>query len=329
MYRREFITLLGSAAAWPLAAFAQQRDRARLVGALMNGNQDELESHERLAAFEDGLTKQGWRIGRNLWIEYRWGAGNVERAQGAVAELLRSSPEVILANGSTSLRALHQATRTVPIVFTLVSEPVAQGFVESLARPNGNVTGFTNLEPTVAAKWLELLRELVPGLMRVALLFNPRTAPYTAQFFDEARAAAAAMGLEMISLPLNDSADIERTLSSVAHERHSGLIVMPDTFTTLHRKAILDFASQSRLPAIYAFRFFTAEGGLASYGVDSPGQFRQAAVYVDRILRGETAGKLPVQQPTKFQLVINLRTAKTLALRVPDSLLARADEVIE
>jgi putative tryptophan/tyrosine transport system substrate-binding protein len=330
MKRREFITMLagGAAAAWPLAVRAQQPGRVRRIGVLMALNENDPQSQGRVTAFQQGLENLGWKVGRNLAIDYRWGVSGDERAPAAAAELLRLAPDLILANGVSAVRAAQQATRTVPIVFTGASEPVALGLVASLARPGGNTTGFTNLEPSVGGKWVELLKEIAPSVTRVALIFNPAS-PSPAQFMLPAQAAGARLGLQAGEVRVHDAAEIETVLAGLGGEPGVGLVFLPDTFTGFHRQLIVELAARYRLPAIYPFGFFAAAGGLLSYGPDVTDQFRRSVTYVDRILRGETPGDLPVQQPTKFELIINLKTAKTLGIDLPPMLLARADEVIE
>jgi len=328
--RRDFITILGGAAAvWPFAARAQPADRMRRIGVLMVLSENDPQSRSRVAAFQQALDKLGWTVGRNLAIDYRWGISNPERARTAAAELLGLAPDLILANATLALIGAQQATRTVPIVFTGVSEPVSQGFVASLARPGGNTTGFTNLEPSVAGKWVELLKEMAPRVTRVALVFNPASTPIPAQFVRAAEAGAAKLGLETAAAQVGGLAEIEATLSRLAGEPGIGLIFPPDTFTGFHHKLIVELTARHRLPAIYSFGYFPAAGGLVSYGPDVTDHFRRSAVYVDRIFRGEAPGDLPVQQPTKFEFVINLKTAKALGLTVPDKLIVGADEVIE
>jgi putative ABC transport system substrate-binding protein len=320
--RRDFITLLGgAAAAWPLAARAQQPERVRRIGVLMALAEDDPDSRPRVEAFQQGLEKLGWTLGRNLRIDYHWAGGDLERTRAAVAELMRLPPEVILAEGTPNLRLLRQRTSSIPIVFTVVSEPVAAGFVASLAHPGGNITGFTNLEPSMGEKWLELLKEISPRVSRAALVFNPDTIPV--------QAAADKFAVEVVVAPVRDLAQIEAVMTRVGREQDGGLILPPDSFTAAHRKLIVELAARYRVPAVYSFRFFAAEGGLISYGIDLVDQFRRAAAYVDRILKGEKPANLPVQQPTKFELVINLKTAKTLGIELPATLLARADQVIE
>ena len=330
MRRRDFITLLGGAAAvWPLAAHAQQPDRVRRIGVLMPDTKNDPESQASIMAFQQELQKAGWADRRNVRIDYRWSGGEVDVTRSAASELLSLTPDVIVTDGGQGLAELRQAARTVPIVFMEVNEPVFYGFAESLAHPGGNMTGFTGLEPTVGAKWLELLNEIAPRVTRIAVMFNPSTAPGAVLFSRSAEAAAQKFVVEVVRAPVHEPAEIEAVMTMLAREPGGGLILPIDTFTEVHRKLIFKMAARDRLPAIYGVRNIAAAGGLVSYGIDLPGQFRQAAGYVNRILRGERPPDLPVQQPTKFELVINLKTAKALGLTVPISLLARADEVIE
>jgi putative tryptophan/tyrosine transport system substrate-binding protein len=330
MNRRAFIALLGgAAAAWPLVARAQQGERIRRVGALIVFPENDPSSRRRAATFEQELARLGWMVGRNLQIDYRWDVSGDERARTAAAELVALNPDLILANATTAAAAAQRATRTVPIVFTGVSEPVAQGFVASLTHPGGNVTGFTNLEPSVSAKWLELLKEIAPGVTRVAIMFKPELSQAVPLFRDLLRAAAPKLAIELIEIPVHNAADIEAALTALGGQPGGGLIVLPDTFLASNLKLILDTTARHQVPAIYPFRYFVGAGGLLSYGPDVDDQFRQAAAYVDQILRGAKPGDLPVQQPTKFEMVINMKTAKALGLRVPNTLLVTADEVIE
>ena len=329
MKRREFIAGLGSAAAWPFCARAQQPNRLQRVGVLMPYSEGDPEGQARVEVLRETLEKLGWTVGRNLAIEYRWGIGDFERTGAAAADLVRTVPDVILATGGPSLASLQQATNTIPIVFVIVSEPVALGFVASLARPAGNITGFTNLEPTIGAKSLELLREMAPRVTRFAVMFNPQTSTIGAQLTRSAETAAQKFAAQLTDAQVRSPADIEATLAVLARDQRSGLIVAPDGFTQVHRKLVLDLATRFQLPAIYPYRHYADEGGLMSYGVDTHHQIRQAASYIDRILRGAQPADLPVQQPTKFELVINHKTAKTLGLTIPETLLATADEVIQ
>lgn len=322
MRRREFITLIGGAAAWPLLSHAQQR--MRRIGLLMTIAETEPEAQARLKSFRVGLQQLGWTEGQNIQIDYRFAAGDPERVRSSAVELVRLSPDVILANGTAILSALRQETRDIPIVFVLVPDPVGDGFVESLARPGGNLTGITNFEFPMGGKWVEFLKEIAPRVSNVALIFNPETAPY-AKYFQQ----SVALGAEAALMPVRNKSEIERAFETLALKPDSGLIVVPDLFTSGHRELIVSQASRHRIPAIYPFRFFATNGGLLSYGVDTFDLFRRSATFVDRILKGEKPSELPVQAPVKFELVINLKTAKALDLTVPATMLARADEVIE
>jgi putative tryptophan/tyrosine transport system substrate-binding protein len=329
MRRREFIVGLVGAAAWPLAARAQQPERMRRVGALMNYSESDPEGQARAAVLRETLEKLGWTVGRNLAIDYRWAWATLSRYQAGAADLARSAPDVILVTGGPALAQLQQATRTIPIVFLVVSEPVALGFVASLARPGRNITGFTNLEPTIGAKLLELLKEMAPRVTHFAVMFNPDTSTIGAQLFRSAETAAQKFAVELVGAQVRQPAEIETTIGMLTREQHGGLIMAPDGFTQYHRKLVIDLAARHQLPAIYPYRYYAADGGLMSYGVDIFAQYRQAAGYVDRILRGDKAADLPVVQPTKFEFVINLKTAKALGLTIPETLLATADEVIQ
>jgi putative tryptophan/tyrosine transport system substrate-binding protein len=328
-HRREIITLLGGAAAWPLPAWGQQRERVRRIGVLMLPAANDPEGKVRAAALEQSLHKLGWKVGHNLQIEYRWGMDNIETAKTAAAELLRLAPDLILANGGTALPAVKQATSTVPIVFNVVNEPVAMGYIASLAHPGGNITGFSNLEPSVGTKWLELLQELAPQVRRVAVIFNSQVNPSATLFASAIQDTAQKLGLEVLAAPVHEATGIESTMTTLGAQGAGGVIFPTINFTASHRHAIFNLATRHRLPAIYPRRFFADEGGLVSYSPDVIDQFRSSANYIDRILKGARPADLPVQQPTKFELVINLKTAKALGLAVPDTVLARADEVIE
>ena len=329
MRRREFITLIGGAAiGWPLAAHAQQPDRMRRIGVLMGFPESDLQAQSFIAAFRDGLQKLGWTDGRNVRIETRWPGFDAESRQRFAKELIALRPDLILSHTTPTTAALLQETR-IPIVFATVTDPVGSGFVASLARPGGNVTSFTLIEPTMATKWVELLKEIAPRVNRVAMLFNPATATYADYFLKPFKAAAPSFAVEAIVAPARDTSELESVIAAQAREPNGGLIVMPDSFTDAHREEITSLVARYRLPAIYAYRFFAALGGLLSYGADLDDNFRRAADYVDRVLKGEKPADLPVQAPTKFELAINLKTAKVLGLTVPPSLLAQADEVIE
>jgi ABC-type uncharacterized transport system substrate-binding protein len=329
MRRREVITLLGGAtAAWPLAARAQQGEQMRRIGVLMLYAENDPAGQVRARAFRQGIEKLGWTVGRNLQIDYHWGVGDADWIRSTIAQLLRLAPDVILANGGATARAAQQATRTVPIVFLGSADPVADGFVQSLAHPGGNLTGFTVLESSVGTKLLELLKEIAPRIARVAVITNPDS-PSGRRLHDAAAAAAQRFAVSVVVASVREPTEIEAAMTKLGREPDYGLIVPPDPSINTHRKLIVELAARHRLPAVYALRAATIEGGLASYGVDLPELFRQAAAYADRILKGEKPADLPVQQPTKFELVINLKTAKALGLTVPLTLQAAADEVIE
>jgi ABC-type uncharacterized transport system substrate-binding protein len=328
--RREFVTLLGGAAAvWPLAARAQQPERMRRIGVLMSLADTDPEAQARVAAFRKGLQTLGWAEGRNVRIDIRWAASDAALMQRFAKELIALQPDLILSHNTPTTASLLQQTRTIPIVFVIVSDPVGSGFVASFPRPGGNVTGFTNIEPTMAGKWLELLKEIAPSVARVALLFNPATAPYAEYYLGPLKAAAASFAVEAIAAPVRDAPELESVVAAQAREPNSGLLVMPDSFMNVHSADIVSLAARHRLPAVYPFRFFAEGGGLLSYGNDLFDSFRRAAGYVDHILKGEKPADLPVQAPVKFNLVINLKTAQTLGIQVPPSLLVLADEVIE
>jgi putative tryptophan/tyrosine transport system substrate-binding protein len=327
--RREFITLLGgAAAAWPLSARAQQPDRMRRVGVLMPESEGSPESRARVAAFQNRLQELGWTLGRNLAIDYRWALGDSERTRAEAADLVKSAPDALVAVATPSLVEIQRATRTIPIIFVAVSEPVAGGFVASLAHPGGNATGFSNLEPTFGAKLLELLKEMAPRVSRVAVMFGQPT-NFIDLFFRSVEAAAPQFSVATIKSPVHSPEEIATVMTSLGREAGAGLIFPPDPYTVQHMGPIIELTSRYGMPAVYPFRFFSDAGGLASYGVPVALLLRQSADYVTRILKGEKPADLPVQQPAKFELVINLKTAKALGLDVPLMLLARADAVIE
>jgi putative ABC transport system substrate-binding protein len=329
-YRREFIALLGGVAAvWPFSARAQQPERMRRVGVLIAGTENDSSEQRRQAAFRKRLDELGWQAGRNIQIDYRWIAGNADRLPIFAKELVELKPDLIFAETTPATAALLEKTRTIPIVFVAVSDPVGSGFVTSLNRPGGNVTGFINMEPTMAGKWLGLLKEIAPRVTRVALLFNPATAPYSEQYLNPFKAAAASLAVEAISAPVQQLPQLEPVGADQAREPNGALIVMADVFLWLHRAEVISLAAHYRLPAVYPQRDFVEIGGLLSYGNDRLDQYPSAAIYADRILKGEKAADLPVQAPVKYELIINLKTAKALGLEVPPTLLARADEVIE
>jgi len=328
--RREFITLLGGAAAWPLAARAQQPGvRVRRIGVLTNLPSDDAEAQLRNAAFLQGLQELGWMVGRNLRIDFRWvTAGDDGRLREYAAELVALAPEVILAVGVTSVVELQQTTRTMPMVFVQVSDPVGAGFVANLARPGGNITGFTLFEYGLSAKWVELLKEIAPGITRMAVLRDPSNPSGTGQF-GAIQAVAGSFRVDLSPIDMRDLSEIEAAVGAFARGSNGGMIVLPGSLMITHRGQIIALAARNGLPAVYPFRYYAAAGGLISYGPDAVDQYRRAAGYIDRILKGEKPADLPVQAPTKYELVINLKTAKTLGLEVPAQLLARADEVIE
>jgi putative tryptophan/tyrosine transport system substrate-binding protein len=328
VHRREFITLLGGAAAWPLAAGAQQGERMRRIGLLMGTTADDAESQAHLRAFLQHLESLGWIEGRNLRIDIRWSRGSVDDIRKYAAELVALAPDAILAGTGATVPALQQATRTVPIVFAQTIDPVGGGFIKSLARPGGNTTGFTQFEYTLAGKWPELLKQVAPAVARAAVLRDPNTAAGIGQWA-VTQAAAASIGMELTPIAVRDPDEIEREIGAFAKGANGGLIQVVGTRANLHREFVIAQAARHRLPAIYPYRFHVAAGGLISYGPDLVSQYRRAAGYVDRILKGANPADLPVQAPTNYELVINLKTAKQLGIEVPPTLLARADEVIE
>jgi putative tryptophan/tyrosine transport system substrate-binding protein len=328
MKRREFITLLGGgAAAWPLAVRAQQPERRWRVGVLMTTAADDPEGQARVAAFLQELQHRGWTVGGNVWIDIRFGADNASTRKHA-SDLATLAPDVILANSSAAVGSLLHATRTVPIVFAIVADPVGAGFVDSLARPGGNATGFTPFEYGLSGKWLELLKQIAPGVTRVGVIRDPTTAVGLGQF-GAIQAVAPSLGVEVSPVNLHDAGEIEPAIAAFVRSSNGGLIVTGSPLALGHRDQIVALAARHKLPAVYPARFFVAAGGLISYGPDFLDQFRRAAGYVDRILKGEKPSDLPVQGATKYQLTINLKTAKALGLDMPATVLARADEVIE
>src|SRR6516162_8684549 len=326
--RRAFITLVGVAAAWPLAVRAQQGQRMRRIGVLMHLAADDPEGQRRVAAFLQGLQEAGWAVGRNVDIDMRWAAGDADRFRRYAMEIVALAPDVILASASPSVLAVQQATRTVPIVFVLVPDAVGTGIVASLSRPGGNTTGFTSPELGMSVKWLELLKEIAPKVMRAAVLRDPANPAGIGQF-GAIQGAGSSFGVEINPIGVGNAEEIERGITAFAREPNGGLIVLALPTTVINRNLIIRLAAQHRLPAVYNARYWIAEGGLVSYGPDVLDQYRRTAGYIDRILKGEKPADLPVQAPTKYELVINVKTAKALGLTVSDSLLARADEVIE
>src|SRR5262245_51283786 len=327
--RRRFITLLGGAAAWPLAARAQQPDRVSRIGVLMAFAESDREAQSWVAAFREELSKLGWTGGRNIEIDTRWATADVESMQRFAKELVALQPDLILTSSTPATRAMLQQTRIIPIIFVWVADPVGSGFVVSLPRPGGNVTGFTPIEGPLGGKWVELLKEVAPRVARVTLLFNPAMATFVEDYLSPFKAAAASLGMEAIVAPIHDRSELEFVVATQAREPNSGLVVIPDAFTIGHRAEITLLAARYSVPAVYWSRSFAELGGLIPYGPKVVDEYRRAASYGDRILKGAKPSELPVQAPVKFELVINLTTAKALGLTVPLSLLARADEVIE
>ena len=329
MKRRMFIALLGGAAAWPLAARAQRGDRLRRIAVLMTNAEDDPEGLTRSAAFRQGLRELGWTEGQNLRIDWLWSGGDVERMRGYAAEAAALAPDLIVANGAAHLSAVKQATRSIPIVFVLVSDPVGQGFISSLGNPGGNITGFTFVEYSMFGKSLELLKQVAPAVTRVGFLFNPDTVPFYDRFLPAFETHARYESVEVTPARVHTEAEIDAAVARLAAARGGGLIVPPDAYTMVRRDLIVKSTAQHRIPAIYSYRQVVKEGGLISYGPETADIFRRSASYVDRILKGANPGELPAQAPAKFELIINLKTANALRLEIPPKLLALADEVIE
>ena len=329
MRRREFITLLGGAAAWPVAARAQQDGRMRRIGVLMPFDENDPEGKLRYSAFTKALVDLGWADGRNVRIDLRWAGDNTNRIRAVAQELVGLQPEIILTNGTPATAALQRETPTIPIVFANVADPVGGGMVTRLDRPSGNITGFANNEASLGGKWFELLSEIAPGLKRAAIMFNPELAPYVALYMPSLETAARSLKVAPTIARVHSDAEIETAIIALGHEPGRGLVVMTDLFTFAHRESIISAAARNNVPTVYTQSVFARDGGLLSYGVDGVDIWRRAATYVDRILRGDKPSDLPVEFPTKFELVINLNTAKALGVTVPPGLLAIADEVIE
>jgi len=331
MRRREFMTFLGGAAAtWPFAARAQQPDRMRRIGVLMAHPASDPEFQEYADAFREGLRKLGWMEGRNISFDFRWGAlDDAEVRSRSARELIELRPDLILTQNTPPTASMLQQTRTVPVIFVIVADPVGSGFVKSLSRPGGNATGFTIMEPTIASKWVDLLKEIAPHVSRAALLFNPATAPFADVYIKPFKAAATSFSLEAVSTPVHDASELESVIVAEARVPNSGLVVIPDGFLNVHRETIVSLAAHHKLPTIYPWRFFAEMGGLLSYGSEQRDEFQLAATYASRILKGEKPSELPVQAPTKYELVLNLKTARALGLHVSERFQQLADQVIE
>jgi putative ABC transport system substrate-binding protein len=330
MKRREFLALLGGAAVAAAGAARAQQDRVRHIGILMGYAEGEPDTQARMAAFREAFEQLGWKDGRNVKLAYRFGVGEIDRVRGYAKELVDSNPDLIVCETTPTLRAVADHTSKIPIVFISVTDPVSDGFVADLARPGGNITGFTNFEATMGGKWIELLKKIAPGSRRVGVIFNPDTAPGGGAFFLTSVAASApALQVEVLPLPVRSDDEIGHAVAGLGREPGGGLIVMLDVFTAMHRPAIIAQATANHMPTVFPWRFGATDGALVSYGVDVTDLHRRAAAYVDRILKGARPADLPVQQPTKFELVINLKTAKALGIEVPPTLLATADEIIE
>jgi putative ABC transport system substrate-binding protein len=329
MKRREFITLVGGAATWPLAGLAQQAQRIRRISVLMAYAESDQEATRRVAMVRDELQRLGWTEGLNIQIDIRWATADTEKINRFAQELVVSRPDVILSSTTPTTEALLQHTRTIPIIFATVADPVGSGFVATMSRPGGNTTGFTNIEGSMAGKWLDLLKQIAPRVSRVALLFNPATAPYAEIYLGPFRVAAAALAVEAIATPVADTSELESAVATLASAPGGGLMVIPGPFMSNRSRQIITLTADHRLPAVFPFHYYAELGGLVSYGSDQHDNYRRAAAYIDRVLRGDKVGELPVQTPVKFELTINLKTARALGLTVPPALLAQADQVIE
>src|SRR6516162_658637 len=330
MERREFITLLGAVAAvWPIATRAQQSDRMRRLGVLMAVAESDADARKGISILQERLQKLGWKDGNNIRIDYRWGNGNPDRIQDLAKELVELQPDVLVGHSTPSAKGLLMQTHTIPIVFLSVTDPLGQGLVSSLSHPGGNITGFAVFEVSLGTKWLEILKQIVPGVRRVTAIFNPETAPYYGLYLQSINAGTSLLGIESIPIQVHNEADIENAIRKVGSEPDSGLFVLPDSHNRVHRKRVIELTAQYRVPAIYFLRYFARDGGLISYGPDEMDLFRRTAGYVDQILKGASPSDLPVQQPAKFELVINLTTAKALGLTIPPGVLSIADELIE
>ena len=331
MRRREFLGVIGSAAAWPVAARAQQLSPMRRIGILMGNSKGDAQNDAGLTALTDGLKELGWTEGRNIRIDIRWAAGSVERMKEFAKELVGLQPDLLVAQTTQPTAALQRETKTIPIVFLIVSDPVGSGFVASLPRPGGNITGFINIEASLGGKWIEILKEIVPSVSRIALTFNPDTATYSRYYLEPFEAAARLRGVEPVAAPVRTAADIGRMVASLSERPGAGLAVMPDTGLAKqdNQDLLISLAARHRLPVIYPYRYWVGNGGLISYGIDQVDLYRRVPTYIDRIFKGAKPAELPVQLPTRFELAVNLKTAKSLGIEMPPMLLGRADEVIE
>jgi len=327
--RRQAVVAFASAAVSPFAVFAQQADKVRRIGMLIGYSDADREAQSGVSAFKQSLAALGWNEGRNLALESRWSAGDAQRASVYAKELVALQPDLLLAVTTPATAALHQETKAIPIVFTIVSDPVGSGFVQALSRPGGNLTGFIDLESSLMEKWVQLLTELAPRVTRVAVLFNPATAPYAEYYLQPLNAAAPKLGVQAFAATVRTEGEIETVIGELAKDANSGLVIMTDSFMTVHRKAVIAIAQRFKVPTVYSAEYDVTDGGLLCYGVDSVEIFRRAASYADRILRGGKAGELPVEQPAKFILAVNMKAARQLGLTVPESILLRADRVIE
>jgi putative ABC transport system substrate-binding protein len=329
MRRREFIAGLGSAAAWPLAVRAQPGERMRRIGVLLGGDENDPDLKARISAFTQAVAELGWTDGRDVRMDFRWAGGDINRIQLLAHQLVDLQPDIVFADSTLATAAVQREKRTIPIVFAGLTDPVAGGLVARLDRPGGNITGFAIFEPTLGGKWLELLSEIAPGLKRAAIMFNPDTAPYAAAYLPPLETAARSLKVALTTASVHSDGEIETAIIALGKEPGGGLVVIPDIFTIVHRVPIISAAARNNLPAVYTLSEFAKDGGLLSYGADTVDIHRRAATYVDRILRGAKPGDLPVQFPTKYEMVVNLKTAKALGLTVPQSILLSADEVIE
>lgn len=329
MKRREFIGLLSAAAAWPHSAYAQQPERMHRIGVLMALSESDAEGQARIKAFLEGLQALGWIEGRNLQVDYRWGAGSTDLIQTYAAQLVRLAPELIVGNSTAVIDALRRETNSIPLIFVLVNDPVGNGFITSYARPGGNITGFTFLEVSLIGKWLELLKQIAPGTQRAALLFNPDLTPYLEEFLRSSEPMQRSTAISLLREPVHNLAEVERVMTEVTREPGGSLILPSDPFIVSNLRAIARSAEQFKVPAITIYRQYVVDGGLMSYGPDTPDIFRRSASYVDRILKGEKPADLPAQAPSIYNFVINLHAAKTLGMELPPTLLSLADEVIE